>query len=96
MGGTEFERGNSIAVDLNGNVYTTGLFGGMDADFDPGPDIFILPNSGTYKTFVSKLDNNGNFVWAKSINSGIYNYGNAYRCKFKWRDLYNRNISWHY
>lgn len=36
MGGPLFDQGTDIAVDLQGNMYTIGLFQGT-ADFDPGP-----------------------------------------------------------
>lgn len=63
MGGALSEYTSSAAVDASGNVYTTGSFSGS-ADFDPGPTVYTL-NSGTM--FISKLDNSGNFVWAKAI-----------------------------
>ncbi len=63
MGGTYGDIGLSIALDATNNVYTTGHFSGT-ADFDPGAGAFNL-NTGNYGIFVSKLDNSGNFVWAK-------------------------------
>lgn len=39
------------------------LFQGI-ADFDPGPGIYNLTLS---TPFISKLDSNGNFLWAKSF-----------------------------
>jgi Secretion system C-terminal sorting domain len=63
MGGALSEYSSSAVVDASGNVYTTGSFSGS-ADFDPGPNVYTL-NSGTM--FISKLDNSGNFVWAKSV-----------------------------
>ncbi|MFN0177050.1 MAG: SBBP repeat-containing protein [Saprospiraceae bacterium] len=58
--------GNSIAVDANGNVYTTGRFGGT-ADFDPGPGVYNLTsvNAPNNQAFISKLDPSGNFIWAR-------------------------------
>ena len=38
------DEGYSIAVDLNGNIYTTGYFSGL-ADFDPSSNIFNLSSS---------------------------------------------------
>ena len=60
--------GYDIAVDTNGNVYTTGFFSGT-VDFNPGGGVFSLASSGTNDRdiFVQKLDANGNFTWAKSV-----------------------------
>ncbi len=67
MGGVGGDRGLSIAVDAAGNVYTTGSFIGV-VDFDPGPGIFNLGMPLiSFRTFVSKLDAAGNFVWAKDL-----------------------------
>ncbi|MBW6483696.1 MAG: T9SS type A sorting domain-containing protein [Vicingaceae bacterium] len=66
MGGTDFDEGNSIAVDTAGNVYTTGYFYGT-ADFDPGAGIFNLTSTGGADIFTAKLDASGNFVWAKNM-----------------------------
>ncbi|MBK9981589.1 MAG: SBBP repeat-containing protein [Saprospiraceae bacterium] len=74
MGGTTYiDQGRSIAVDANGNVYTTGIFAGT-SDFDPGTAIhnLISADINTTDIFVSKLDANGNFVWAGHLG-GIYN-----------------------
>jgi hypothetical protein len=74
MGGGGFDIGRSIAVDTQGNVYTTGEF--IDsADFDPGIGIFTLSTGSDYNIFVSKLNNNGNFIWAKEISGTNVNYG---------------------
>ena len=75
MGGNNNDFGYGIAVDAAGNVYTTGTFGSGTADFDPGPAIFNLPFAGgSHDIFVSKLDNSGNFVWAKGVG-GIFEDG---------------------
>ncbi|MDI9341271.1 MAG: SBBP repeat-containing protein [Sediminibacterium sp.] len=66
MGGTSLDNGLSVAVDASGNVYTTGYFQGT-ADFDPGPGVVNLTAFGSTDIFVSKLDNNGNLVWAKQL-----------------------------
>jgi len=69
MGGTDDaydgDIGLGIAVDSSGNVYTTGYFYGT-ADFDPGSGTYNL-TAVEYDIFVSKLNSNGDFVWAKSM-----------------------------
>jgi hypothetical protein len=55
----------ALAVDVAGNVYTTGNFGGT-TDFDPGAGIYNL-TAGYIDIFVSKLDASGNFLWAKNM-----------------------------
>ncbi|MFZ2905385.1 MAG: gliding motility-associated C-terminal domain-containing protein [Cyclobacteriaceae bacterium] len=66
-------RGYSIDIDAAGNVYTTGYFEAT-ADFDPGAGTFNLTASGDWDVFFSKLDNNGNFVWAKSLVNSAPTY----------------------
>lgn len=65
LGGSNFDRGESITLDGSGNVYTTGSFFGT-VDFDPGAATFNLTSAGT-DAFVLKLDNDGNFLMAKSF-----------------------------
>jgi len=75
MGGTNTDRGYSIAVDASGNVYTTGYFAGT-ADFNPDPAIsYTLTSAGGYDIFVSKLNSSGNFVWAKTMGGTSGDYG---------------------
>lgn len=59
----------AISIDAASNVYTSGFFGGT-VDFDPGGGIFNLTGPGS---FISKLNSNGNFVWAKKLN-GIHTH----------------------
>lgn len=74
FGGNLGDEGRSIAVDFQGNIYTTGIFNGT-VDFDPGPNTFNLTSSGAEDIFLSKLDANGNFVWAKSIGGAGMDLG---------------------
>lgn len=61
-------QGRAIAVDGNGNVYTTGTYMGT-VDFDPGASTFTMTAAaGGVNIFISKLDASGNFVWAKSLS----------------------------
>lgn len=66
MGGPGTDRGLSISTDLEGNVYTAGVFT-FTADFDPGPGNFNLTTQ-SQDIFISKLDSMGNFIWAKQFS----------------------------
>jgi hypothetical protein len=59
---------NDITLDLLGNVYTTGEYSGS-RDFDPSAGSFSLTSAGSTDIFISKLDGNGDFIWAKSMGS---------------------------
>ena len=66
MGDTGWDAGHGIAVDLSGNVYTTGFFEGT-VDFDPGVGTAELTGTADADIYVQKLDSAGNFVWAKAV-----------------------------
>ncbi len=67
MGGPGRDVGNSIAVDANGFVYTTGSFAGT-VDFNPAPAITSnITSAGGSDIFISKLDAAGNFVVARQM-----------------------------
>ncbi|MBX2964146.1 MAG: gliding motility-associated C-terminal domain-containing protein [Cyclobacteriaceae bacterium] len=74
IGSTQLDDGRSIAVDNMGNVYTTGFFMGT-VDFDPGAAVFNLTSTGSEDIFVSKLDADGNFVWAVGIGAANFDTG---------------------
>lgn len=66
LGGSADDRGASLAIDSEGNTYTTGSFEGI-ADFDPDTSEFLLTSNGQDDIYVQKLDMNGNFEWAISF-----------------------------
>ncbi len=74
-GGTSSSQVNaySISIDNSNNIYTTGGFGGT-TDFDPGVSTFNLVSSSV-DVFISKLDVNGNFIWAKKIGGSNFDQG---------------------
>jgi hypothetical protein len=74
IGGPLEDLGLSIAVDVSGNVYTTGRFR-ETADFDPGAGVYNLTSAGDTDIFISKLDALGNFVWAKQIGGTSQDMG---------------------
>ena len=66
---------NSVITDASGNVYSAGSIYLGTYDLDPGAGTFLVtPN--IQEIYVSKLDSNGNFVWAQRVGgngSSIYN-----------------------
>lgn len=68
LGGTNIDWSKAISVDNDGSVITTGWFMGT-SDFDPSVSTFNLTSSSfNYEDiFISKLDADGNFLWAKQI-----------------------------
>lgn len=67
-----YSNGTTVGVDDLGNVYSAGLFT-YSVDFDPGPGVYTMVGGSPsqYGIFISKLDANGNFVWAKQIPTTV-------------------------
>jgi hypothetical protein len=62
-------------VELHGDgVYAAGTFSGT-VDFDPGPGVYEMTSAGYGDAFVLKLDEAGDFVWAKQLSG--WSYGQA-------------------
>jgi len=77
MGGSKEDVAWGIAVDLKGNVYTTGSYEAF-ADFDPDTGIFNLSGVvASRNAFISKINASGDFVWAKGFGGGDDDYGFA-------------------
>ncbi len=74
--GTNQEVGKAVTSDAQGNVYSTGYFLGT-VDFDPGVGVYPMSSNGQQDIFISKLDGNGNFVWAKHIGGAGNDMCNA-------------------
>jgi len=66
FGGSQEDVGFSVTTDASGNVYSTGFFEGT-VDFDPGSGTTNMTSPGQREAFISKLDLNGNLVWAKHV-----------------------------
>lgn len=74
FGGIYGDFSTSLAIDHNGNIYTTGAFVDL-VDFDPGVGITNLNSNGDYDIFIQKLDVDGNFIWVKSMGGIDKEYG---------------------
>lgn len=78
MGGADEDYGSSVALDGDGNIYTTGFFYAGPVDFDPdSAGIFNLYSAGNSDGFVSKLNTDGNFVWVKALGTSVADAGNS-------------------
>lgn len=78
--------GYAIDLDGYGNIYTTGYYSGVRRDFNPSTnaaDTFMLSALGSFDIFVSKLDPNGNFLWAKSFGGTKQDQGFSIEVDFE-------------
>ncbi len=73
-GGSACE-GLSIQLDIQGNVYTTGIFQNV-TDFDPSANTTTLTSNGSSDIYILKLDPLGNFLWVRGF--GNQNFEAAY------------------
>ena len=84
LGGNSADQSFAIYADQAGNVFSTGYFRGT-ADFDPGIKVFTLKTKDgstmEENVFISKLNSNGNFVWA--LNFGASYDERGYDIKVK-------------
>jgi len=76
FGGTGADQGYSLSLDDNGNIYTTGGFS-TTVDFDPSAEVYNLTSNGTQDVFISKLDKDGNFIFAKGFGGTGTDVGNS-------------------
>jgi hypothetical protein len=61
-GGDHQDSCGGAAIDSDGNIYLTGYTEGL-LDLDPGEGEAIFGAENTYNTFVSKLNQDGEFIW---------------------------------
>ncbi|MBK8920716.1 MAG: SBBP repeat-containing protein [Saprospirales bacterium] len=66
IGADSGDSGRSISIDATNHIYIAGAFGG-NVDFDPGQNMFLLSSAGSTDIFISKMDSNGGFLWAKRM-----------------------------
>lgn len=72
LGGSLDDTGNSINVDIVDDLYITGSFSGAVIFGTTN-----LSSNGVYDIFVSKMDLNGNLIWAESAGGTDYDFGNS-------------------
>ncbi|MEO8085327.1 MAG: SBBP repeat-containing protein [Bacteroidota bacterium] len=57
-------NGTCMDVDLNGNIYLSGVFAADTINFDSIP-LYKTSGIGVYENFIVKYDSSGNVLWAK-------------------------------
>jgi hypothetical protein len=78
-------QSKAITIDNSGASYATGTFDGT-VDFDPNAGTGNLSAiSGASNVFISKLDINGNYVWAKTVGGSYFEIGQSI-------SLHNNNV----
>jgi hypothetical protein len=70
LGGSSYDYGNAIAVDVSGNVYVTGY---SNATWGSPVRLF----AGTSDAFAAKLNGSGALQWSTFLGSSSTDYGNA-------------------
>jgi Secretion system C-terminal sorting domain/Beta-propeller repeat len=78
VGNSAFGEGSGIAVDAAGNIYITGNFTGT-VDFNPGAatDNLISASPGSLNIFITKLNADGDYLWAKKMGGLGFDEVNA-------------------
>lgn len=70
-GGDNTVRGNSMTLDSNGNIITTGYFN-PSIDLDPDTGSTTVNSNGDRDIYIQKLDKDGAFVWGKTMGGTGY------------------------
>ncbi len=73
FGTIQGESMNTV-VDAAGNTYTSGVFEGT-GDFDSSANTSNLTSVNQIDVHITKYDDSGNFIWAKSFGSYLRNSG---------------------
>lgn len=66
LGDSAAVSANDVFCDASGHVISGGHFI-QRGDFDPGTSTYYITPAGGFDVYISKLDSNGNFVWAKTF-----------------------------
>ena len=92
VGGSNVDYGMGIAIDSSGDVIISGSFQNT-IDADPGLANLFFTASFGFDTYISKLDTNGNLIWARQFAGAGSNLnfirdmavdylGNIYTCGY--------------
>jgi uncharacterized protein (DUF2249 family) len=76
IGGTASESLGGMGIDISGNMYITGMFGGT-VDFDPGVSTQNLISTGSSDIYLAKYNPGGDYIWANRIGGTSGENANA-------------------
>jgi len=75
IGGSSIDGGRAVAVDGNGNIFTTGFFSGsVDFDFSPGT-IDVKISAGNTDIFLTKINADGSYGWTQKMGGAAVDNG---------------------
>ena len=76
IAGSSYAQGIYTTADAMGNSISVGNFQNTP-DFDPSAGTYTLSSQGSLDIYISKLDNAGNFLWAKQIGGKMFDAARA-------------------
>ncbi|MFO7555025.1 MAG: CFI-box-CTERM domain-containing protein, partial [Desulfobacterales bacterium] len=76
IGGTEDDYGQSVAVDIIGNVYITGSFQ-QTVDFDPGTGTDNFTAAGLSDIFLTRINADGSYGWTRTMGGTDQDFGQS-------------------
>jgi hypothetical protein len=77
MGGTDQDFGQSVAVDGSEDVYLTGYFSSINADFDPSAGTDNHSSAGLEDIFLTKINFDGTYGWTKTMGGTDQDFGQS-------------------
>ena len=77
LGGSVNDQASAIAVDSTGNAYIAGVTTSPDFPVTNTSNLGTPPSSGTERSFVAKLDPNGQLVFSTLLGASTNSYAQA-------------------
>ena len=75
--GDTVPRSDVLDIDNDNNVIVCGNFNNT-VDFDPGPGVYNITSTAHIQAFIVKLNNNGDFIWAKQFGNSPIVYSGSH------------------